>query len=316
MNQRNFVLANLLLLAACDPDLADGPDDSALLPDGFELGELQLDDGQVGYVIGGEGPPLVLLHGWPQNWYEWHELMPELAAEYTVIAPDLRGIGLSAPALSGFDKVSMAGDLHALLDDLAFAEDPVIVGHDIGGMTAYAYATEYPGEVSKIVIADVPLPGIEPFDLVATDPRAWHFGFHQGEEMIAERLVEDQVYEYFRWFINHVGFADETITDEDVEVFEDAYLEEGALTAGFEWYRTFPVDAERNQGSSAPLDTPILLMGGEYSAGPLLELSAQALVDKHGAPVSTFQVDGAGHWLPEEQPELFLTGLQAFLSAE
>lgn len=318
MTHRNLVpsgvVSSLLLLAACDPRDAHDTEDSELLPEGFEFGEVELDDGTIGYVIGGEGPALVLLHGWPQSWYEWHAVMPALAADYTVIAPDLRGIGRSAPAEAGFDKVSMAGDVHALLTALALDQGPIIVGHDIGGMTAYAYATEYPGEASKIVIADVPLPGVEPFELVATDPRAWHFGFHQGEEAIAETLVEGQVYEYFRWFIDHVGFEDAAIPDEDVEVFAAAYEEEGALTAGFEWYRAFPADAERNAANATPLTTPILVMGGEYSAGPLLGLFEQALEAKHGAPVETFQVNGAGHWLPEEQPEQFLAGLQAFLA--
>lgn len=314
MTHRPLVLTSLLVLAACDSGATDRSDDSSLLPDGFEFGEVELDDGHVGYVIGGQGPTLVLLHGWPQSWYEWHGVMPELAADYTVIAPDLRGIGRSAPAEGGFDKVSMAGDLRGLLTALELEQEAILVGHDIGGMTAYAYATEYPGEVSKLVIADVPLPGIDPFDQVAADPRAWHFGFHQGEEGIAETLVEGQEYEYLRWFIDHVGFADDAISDEDVEVFADAYREEGALTAGFEWYRAFPVDAERNVANDTQLTTPILVMGGEYSAGPFLSYFEQAIEAKHGAPVDTLQIDGAGHWLPEEQPEAFLAGLEAFLA--
>ncbi|MBC8072015.1 MAG: alpha/beta hydrolase [Deltaproteobacteria bacterium] len=314
MIRRIFSFTTLLVLTACDPGGIDDDDDGALLPEGFEFGEVETEDGNVGYVQGGEGPALVLLHGWPQSWYEWHVVMPSLAADYTVIAPDLRGIGRSAPAEAGFDKVRMAADVHLLLTDLGLEQGPIIVGHDIGGMTAYAYATEYPGEASKVVIADVPLPGVDPFDLVATDPRAWHFGFHQGEEGIAETLVEGREYEYFRWFTDHVGFADDAIPDEDVEVFAEAYRAEGALTAGFEWYRAFPADAERNAANDVALDTPILVMGGEYSAGPLLELFEAALEAKHGAPVETYFVEGAGHWLPEEQPESFLTGLEAFLA--
>jgi pimeloyl-ACP methyl ester carboxylesterase len=302
------------LVAGCGSgdDLDAAP--AADLPPGFVAAQQPVSGGTIGYVKGGSGPPLVLLHGWPQTWYEWHNVLPELAKRYTVIAPDLRGIGLSAPARDGFDKASMAADLHALLTALD-VRDPFVVGHDIGGMTAYAFAITYPGEAKKVVIADVPLPGMPHFALIEADPRGWHFNFHQAEDGIAEVLLSGRVFEYYRWFTNHFAFDDAAVSDDDVRRFAAAYEGvDGGVSAGLGWYRAFPADKEYNASKSVQLTTPVLLMGGEYSLGPFLEVVKGDFVAKHGGPVETFVVAGSGHWLPEEQPQGFLQGLLDFLA--
>jgi pimeloyl-ACP methyl ester carboxylesterase len=117
---------------------------------------------QMHYVIGGQGDPVVLLHGWPQTWYEWHKVMPALAKNYTVIAPDLRGLGDSSKPLTGYDGNTTAEDLYQLISQLDLKQKINLVGHDIGVQTAYSYAAIHPDNVSKLVILDVPVLGILP----------------------------------------------------------------------------------------------------------------------------------------------------------
>jgi hypothetical protein len=116
---------------------------------------------QIHYVIGGQGDPIVLLHGWPQTWYEWRHVMPALAKNYTVIAPDLRGLGDSSKPLTGYDGKTTAEDIHQLISQLGF-KDILLVGHDFGVQVAYSYAAAHSAEVRRLVILDVPIPGIGP----------------------------------------------------------------------------------------------------------------------------------------------------------
>ena len=116
---------------------------------------------QMHYVIGGHGDPLVLLHGWPQTWYEWRHIMPSLAKNYTVIAPDLRGLGDSSKPVTGYDGRTTAEDIYQLVSQLGFNKI-FLVGHDFGVQVAYSYAVAHPNDVSHLVILDVPIPGIGP----------------------------------------------------------------------------------------------------------------------------------------------------------
>ena len=153
---------------------------------------------QMHYVIGGQGDPVVLLHGWPQTWYEWRHVMPALSRNYTVIVPDLRGLGDSSKPVDGYDGNTTAEDIHQLVIQLGF-RDIFLVGHDLGAFISYSYAAAHPNEVSRLVILDVPIAGTGP---ALNLTRLWHIPFHMVRD-IPETLVEGKEREYLTWFYNH-----------------------------------------------------------------------------------------------------------------
>ena len=148
------------------------------------------------YVIGGHGNPVVLLHGWPETWYEWHKIMPALAKNYTVIAPDLRGLGDSSKPSTGYDGNTTAEDINQLISKLGIGQKIYLVGHDVGVHTAYSYASAHPNNVSKLVILDVPVPGFYPPGFKNC---CWWFSFHQVHDL-PEALTAGKEKEYLSWF--------------------------------------------------------------------------------------------------------------------
>lgn len=259
------------------------------------------------YAIAGSGPLLVLLHGWPQTWYEWHRLMPPLARHYTVVAPDLSGAGLSDKPLAGYDKLTLARDIRGLVAQLGRGA-PVIVGHDIGGMVAYAYATEFEAETRGMAILDVPVPGIPPWDEAVRDPRVWHFAFHAQRDL-AEKLVEGRERLYLAQFFRDRAHNVAAVSDADIDVYARAYAAPGALRAGFEYYRTFAADEARNRAAAQRrLRIPVMGLGGARRWGPRM----QELVDAIAENGTGHSIAECGHWLAEEQPEAVLRHLLAF----
>ena len=170
---------------------------------------------QLHYVIGGQGDPLVLLHGFPQSWYEWRLIMPELAKNYTVIAPDLRGFGDSSKPVTGYDGKTTAEDIYQLTSQLGFNQI-LLVAHDVGSQTAYSYAAAHPDNVSKLVIMDFPFPGFLPPEFGENGP--WWFAFHQVPNL-PEFLVEGKEREYISWFFKGLAYNPSAITEEDIDVF-------------------------------------------------------------------------------------------------
>ena len=151
---------------------------------------------QLHYVIGGQGDPIVLLHGWPQTWYEWRHVMPALAKNYTVVAPDIRGFGDSSRPLTGYDGNTTAEDIHQLMSQLGF-DKIILVAHDVGAQTAYSYAAAHPNNVSKLVLMDFPFPGFLPPEFGANGP--WWFAFHQVPNL-PEAIVQGKEREYIMVF--------------------------------------------------------------------------------------------------------------------
>ena len=201
------------------------------------------------YVIAGAGPRVVvLLHGFPQTWYEWRLVIPALAnAGFRVVAPDYRGAGHSWSPAGGYDKHTMAGDLRRLVrDHLQFEDAVALVGHDIGLMVAYAYAQAYRDEVSHLAVVDAPLPGTTVFDRIRSDPRVWHFAF-QGARDVPEMLVFGRERQYLQAFFAARVFDPSAISERDLDVYVSAYSAPGAMRAGFELYRAFDQDAEDNR---------------------------------------------------------------------
>lgn len=266
------------------------------------------------YVRAGSGPvTVVLIHGWPQSLYEWHRVMPELAKEHTVLAVDLRGVGGSRATASGYDKANMAKDVRELVQSLGL-RNVYVFGHDIGGMVSYAYARQYASELAGFGVFDVPLPGVEPWAMVQSDPRAWHFGFHQTPGL-AETLVAGRQAAYFRNFYDRFSATPGAVTAAEEKVFARAYASPMQLRAGFEWYRAFAKDEAFNIAQSQPLSVPMLLLGGEKSLGPLIPPLTEGLRKLGVADVRPVVVAGSGHWIAEEQPVAVVAAIRSFIDA-
>jgi pimeloyl-ACP methyl ester carboxylesterase len=268
------------------------------------------------YVTAGEGHrTVVLLHGFPQTWWEWRHVIPTLAvAGFRVVAPDYRGAGHSWRPSNGYDKCTMAGDLHTLVVDHLRISDPVaFVGHDIGLMVAYAYAQTYRDSVSHLAIVEAPLPGTAVFDRVKSNPRVWHFGFHNARD-VAEMLVSGRERQYLQAFFNARIFDPSAISDSDMDVYARAYAAPGAMRAGFELYRAFEQDAEYNRDvlrRNGKLHIPVLAIWGAVSnSGPLLEKMMREVAND----VTGLEISGAAHWIPEENPAALTNGLLTFLT--
>src|SRR5215469_18866832 len=182
---------------------------------------------QIHYVIGGHGDPVVLLHGWPETWYEWRHVMPTLAKNYTVIAPDLRGLGDSSKPLTGYDGKTVAEDIHQLVAKLGF-KTIFLVGHDIGGQIAYSYAAAHPTEVKKLVVSDLTFPGFAPPGRMPP----WWFAFHQTPDM-PEAPVHGKELMYLSWFYHNLVYNPAAITQADINEFGSHYSAPGGMRAGF-----------------------------------------------------------------------------------
>jgi pimeloyl-ACP methyl ester carboxylesterase len=267
------------------------------------------------YVTAGDGArTIVLLHGFPQTWFEWHRLIPGLVkAGYRVVAPDYRGAGHSWRPHGGYDKRTMAGDIHRLVRQHLHIDQPVVVaGHDIGLMVAYAYAQAYRDDVSGLVVMDAPLPGTAVFDRLRTDPRVWHFAFH-GVRDLPELLVAGRERPYLQAFFNARVFNVGAIGDEELDVYVSAYSAPGAMRAGFELYRAFDQDAADNREALArngKLTIPVLAVGGATStSGPVIEAMMQEVAER----VTGLRIPGSAHWVAEENPEACLAALLQFL---
>jgi pimeloyl-ACP methyl ester carboxylesterase len=267
------------------------------------------------YVTAGEGErTIVLLHGFPQTWWQWRRVIPGLVeGGFRAVAPDNRGAGHSWRPAGGYDKRTMAGDVHGLLHEHLRVEGPVVlVGHDIGLMIAYAYAQSYRDDVSRLVVVDAPLPGTAVFDRLRSDPRVWHFAFH-GARDVAEMLVAGRERPYLQAFFNARIFDPSAIGNEDLEVYVSAYAAPGAMRAGFELYRAFDRDAEDNRASlsrNGKLAIPVLAVGGATStSGPLVEEMMREVAED----VAGLRVPGTAHWVPEENPQALVHAVLEFI---
>ena len=266
------------------------------------------------YAIAGQGSrSIVLLHGFPQTWREWRHVMHILAsAGFRVIAPDYRGAGNSSRPLAGYDKRTMAEDIHALLQHLNVDPPVIMVGHDIGLMVAYAYAEIFREETSHLVVMDAPLPGTAVFDTLRSDPRVWHFAFH-GARDIPEMLVAGRERQYLQTFFNARLFDPSAISEADLDAYASAYSAPGAMRAGFELYRAFDQDARENREALArngKLKIPVLALYGEISN---TSVGVEKMMHEYAENVTGLQVPRTGHWIAEENPEAFTKSLLQFI---
>jgi pimeloyl-ACP methyl ester carboxylesterase len=260
------------------------------------------------YLVAGKGNPVILLHGYAENSHMWRPLMIELAKTHTVIAPDLRGFGDSSKPMTGYDKKTMAQDVHALAASLRFPR-ATVVGHDIGLMVAYAYAAQYPTEVDRIVLMDAFLPGVGDWKTVWLLRDLWHFHFY-GETPL--RLVAGRERIYFEHFWNDFA-ADpkHSVPEADRRFYARSYAQPGAMRAGFEVFRNFEQDArDFSEFAQTKLTMPMLVLTGEKASGEFLIEQAR-LVDSN---VEGVVIKGSGHWLMEEAPGQVIPRLVAFIA--
>jgi pimeloyl-ACP methyl ester carboxylesterase len=266
---------------------------------------------QLHYVIGGQGDPVVLLHGWPQTWYEWRHVMPALAQNYTVIAPDLPGLGDSKPP-TGYDTKTVAAYIHQLVTQLGF-KSIFLVGHDIGTLVSYPYAAAYPSEVKKLVVIESAIPGFFPPDRLP----AWWNIFNQVPD-VPEFLVEGKEREFLLWFYQNEAYNSAAITQEAIDEYVSKYSAPGGMRAGFEYYRAIPEDTIQNLNySKTKLTMPVLAIGAgyhKYEGNVTLPLNIYSM-KQLAQNVTGIIVPNTGHWIPEEQPEFVATLLNDFFSS-
>lgn len=260
------------------------------------------------YLTAGKGEPVILLHGYAQNSHMWRPLIVELAKSRLVIAPDLRGFGQSSKPDSGYDKKTMAQDVHDLAMSLGLKRAS-IVGHDIGLMVAYAYAAQYPTEVDRIVLMDAFLPGVGDWKSVWLLRDLWHFHFY-GETPL--KLVAGRERIYFEHFWNDFA-ADpkHSVPEADRRFYAASYAQPGAMRAGFEVFRNFEQDAKDfAQFAQTKLTMPMLVLTGEKASGNfLIEQGRLVASDVNGVVIK-----GSGHWLMEEAPDQVIPQLLDFLA--
>jgi haloacetate dehalogenase len=270
---------------------------------------------RIHYVVQGSGPLVMLLHGWPQTWYEWRALIPSLAERFTVVAPDLRGYGQSDKPPGGYDKQTMAADVRALARALGH-ERLRLVGHDRGARVAHRCGLDYPDAVEKVALLDI-IPTRALFRrLDASLARGfWHWLFHLQPDL-PELLVGPQVEAYLRYFFERWTYQRAAFDAAAIAEYVRAYTAPGALRGGFDDYRaTFADDLVQDDASAAAgekLTMPVLVLWGAMglvnTIPSVLDIWREYATDVRGGPVAD-----CGHFLPEEQPALVLEHLRAFL---
>lgn len=267
----------------------------------------EIDGLRIHYLIAGHGPAVVLLHGYAETSLMWRPLMPLLANKFTVIAPDLPGIGDSGIPSDGLDMKTAAARMHALARSLG-VEKARVVGHDIGLMVAYAYAAQFPQEVEKLVVMDAFLPGVDQWEAVYNNPELWHFRFH-GQT--PEQLVRGRERIYFDYFWNDFA-ADGTrsIPEQDRKAYVAAYARPGRMKAGWAYFASFDQAArDFAQLAQSRLAIPVLAVGGEKSLGTVLGQQMKLVAQD----VTVVVLPGTGHWLMEERPKETMEALLKFL---
>ena len=280
--------------------------------DTFESRYVDTGEVQLHAVVGGAGPALLLVHGWPETWYAWRHLMPALARDFTVIAVDQRGIGLSDKPAGGYDTGTQARDLIGLMDTLGH-ETFSVVGHDTGFAISYALAADYPDRVERVALLEIPgSPGTVPapplFLPTPLNDRLWHLGFNRIEGL-NELLVTGREDAFYRW---EFDAAAKPLDDETIGYYVRTLSNPDSLRGSFGWYRaideTIAQDEERK---NTPLTMPVMAIGGERSFGELVGQAVSAVAPD----VQSVVIPETGHFLAEESPEELLAALTPFLAA-
>ena len=295
--------------------------DEALIKNwpGFENKYAVVNGVQLHYVEGGSGMPLLCLPGWPQTWYSFHSIAPALAKDYRVIVADIRGMGSSGKPRDGYDKRTMAKDIHELVKHLGF-EKVNLLGHDIGGMVAMSFAFNYPEALDKLIVMDgahptegmlqmpmIPAKGTFTDKMDTNAPYVWWMAFNQVKDL-PEKLLEGRFRYLLDYLFPYVMLDDTKITDFEREVYASVYDNPENIRASNAWYQSFADDIEDSK-TYKPLTMPVLGIGSNSSCNYI----------KMGLPYVAIncQVEGimdSGHYMIEERPERVIELVTRFLS--
>jgi pimeloyl-ACP methyl ester carboxylesterase len=260
------------------------------------------------YLVAGHGPTIVLLHGYAETSRMWRPLIPRLVSNFTVIAPDLPGIGGSAIPSEGLDMAHAASRVHGLVKQLGLGK-AAVVGHDIGLMVAYGYAAQFPDDVDKLVLMDAFLPGVEGWEAIYNNPGIWHFRFNGPTP---EALVRGRERTYFEHFWNDFA-ADKTrsLPETDRQAYAAAYARPGRMRAAWAYFVSFQQAAtDFARLSQTKLTMPVLSIGGEKANGAALAQQVELVATN----VRSVTLPNTGHWVMEESPQPTMDALVAFLN--
>ena len=291
-------------LAFAAPAVAQVPD----FPNTFKTQEIATNGATIHVRVGGQGPAVVLLHGYGETGDMWAPMAADLAKNYTVVVPDLRGLGLSSKPASGFDKKTQAGDVAGVLDALKI-ERADLVTHDIGNMVGFAFAAQHPQRVRRFALIDAPVPGVGPWEEILKNPLLWHFRFG-GPDM--ERLVAGRERIYLDRFWNEFSATPARFSEASREHYAKLYALPGAMHSGFAQFATFDQDAIDNRAylaAGGKLAMPVLAIGGEKSFGA----GMAAVMRAAASDVTEGVIPDSGLWIMEENPAATVTMARAFL---
>src|SRR5215467_11342790 len=292
-----------VLLAGSYPAMAQ----SKPAPNAIESRCAQVEGIKLHYLTAGHGPAVILFHGYAETSRMWRPLIPKLAEKFTIVAPDLPGIGDSDIPANGLDMKTAAIRIHDLVTSLKITKARV-VGHDIGLMVAYAYAAQFPSETERLVVMDAFLPGVPGWEPIYNNPNIWHFRFN-GES--PEKLVQGRERTYFEYFWNVLA-ADKThsIPEADRKAYTKAYSRAGRMHAGWAYFASWPqLSKDFAQLSQRKLTMPVLSIGGEKSLGYQLADQMKLVADD----VTVVVLKDTGHWISEERPKETTDALVKFL---
>src|SRR5579871_4077828 len=259
------------------------------------------------YLTAGQGPALILLHGYTQTSRMWRPLIEKLKDKFKVIAPDLPGIGDSDIPKDGADMKTAAMRIHALAKSLGVS-NACVVGHDIGLMVAYAYAAQFSAETEKLVVMDAFLPGVQGWELAYNNDNMWHFRFHGSTP---EALVKGREKAYFAYFWNELA-ADKkrSLSTADRNAYVAAYSRPGRMRAGWAYFAAWPDTAKDfAQMAETKLPMPVLSISGEKASAAILTPQMKRVATN----VKVIELKGCGHWLMEERPKETMDALVGFL---
>jgi len=281
------------------------------MPNGYDSRTADLGAVKIHYLKAGSGKnTLVLIHGFGNTSHMWIPVFDEFGKDYTIIAPDMRGLGESSRPATGYDKKTIAADIHALVKSLGYQKID-LVGHDIGLMVAYAYAAQYPNDVRKLALLEAPIPGIgDIWQKVYTTPALWHFHFVFSP--VALDLVKGRERLFLEHFWQTLSPHPETFSEPDRQIYADAYAKEGAMRAAFEMFKAFDAqDASDNRRfATTKLPMPILTIEGDKAMGGALEIQAKIVASN----VRSIILKDTGHWLMEQRPEEMKSELTKFFA--
>ncbi|HEY9249901.1 MAG TPA: alpha/beta hydrolase [Rariglobus sp.] len=257
--------------------------------------DAQVGEVRIHYRTGGQGEPLLLIHGWPETSLAWNKVAPDLARHYTLIISDLRGFGGSSRPAGGYDRRTLATDLRGLVHQLGYSRIR-IAGHDWGGSVAFAYALNWPDEVERLAVLEAMPKG--PWSKPGEEP--WFYTLHRDADF-AEALTAGRERLYLSWFFRNYSTTPGAIDEAEIDAYLKSFGQPGGMRPGFELVRAIPQDVGDNGAALAAngaLAMPVLAIAGERS----MNTAVAANLHHAARDVREVVLPGAGHFLPEERP--------------